>query len=197
MSISSIRKRLTVANMLNGVFIVLVLIVFFNPSAKALLIRGLMQVGLFQPDISQPIKTTNNTSLPNITFQNTNGQILNLSDQKGKVIFINFWVTWCPPCIAEMPSVNELYEKLQHNKNIVFIMVDADHDFNKSVPFMNKHQFTLPLYEANSEIPENLLSGSIPITVIFDKKGQLVFHHEGAGDYSSAKFADYLLKLSR
>ena len=62
---------------------------------------------------------------------------------------------------------------------------------------MNKHQFTLPLYEANSEIPENLLSGSIPITVIFDKKGQLVFHHEGAGDYSSAKFADYLLKLSR
>ncbi|MES2279359.1 TlpA family protein disulfide reductase [Mucilaginibacter sp. HC2] len=197
MSISSIRKRLTVANMLNGVFIVLVLIVFFNPSAKALLIRGLMQVGLFQPDISQPIKTTNNTSLPNITFQNTNGQILNLSDQKGKVIFINFWATWCPPCIAEMPSVNELYEKLQHNKNIVFIMVDADHDFNKSVPFMNKHQFTLPLYEANSEIPENLLSGSIPITVIFDKKGQLVFHHEGAGDYSSAKFADYLLKLSR
>ncbi len=183
--------------MLNGVFIVLVLIVFFNPSAKALLIRGLMQVGLFQPDISQPIKTTNNTSLPNITFQNTNGQILNLSDQKGKVIFINFWATWCLPCIAEMPSVNELYEKLQHNKNIVFIMVDADHDFNKSVPFMNKHQFTLPLYEANSEIPENLLSGSIPITVIFDKKGQLVFHHEGAGDYSSAKFADYLLKLSR
>ncbi|WP_345948877.1 TlpA disulfide reductase family protein [Mucilaginibacter sp. PAMB04274] len=197
MSISSIRKKLTVANMLNGVFIVLVLIVFFSPSAKALLIRGLMQVGLFQPDISQPIKTTGNTSLPNITFQNTNGQILNLSDQKGKVIFMNFWATWCPPCTAEMPSVNELYEKLQHNKNIVFIMVDADHDFSKSVPFMNKRQFSLPLYEANSEMPENLLSGSIPTTVIFDKKGQLVFHHEGAGDYSSAKFADYLLKLSR
>ena len=197
MSILSIRKKLTVANMLNGVFIVLVLIVFFSPSAKALLIRGLMQFGLFQPDISQPIKITGNTSLPNITFQNTNGQILNLSDQKGKVILMNFWATWCPPCVAEMPSVNELYEKLQHNKNIVFIMVDADHDFNKSVPFMNKHQFTLPLYEANSEMPENLLGGSIPTTVIFDKNGQLVFHHEGAGDYSSVKVADYLLKLSR
>ncbi len=197
MSILSIRKKLTVANMLNGVFIVLVLIVFFSPSAKALLIRGLMQFGLFQPDISQPIKITGNTSLPNITFQNTNGQILNLSDQKGKVILMNFWATWCPPCIAEMPSINELYEKLKKNKNIVFIMVDADHDFNKSVPFMNKHQFTLPLYEANSEMPENLLGGSIPTTVIFDKNGQLVFRHEGAGDYSSAKVADYLLNLAR
>lgn len=197
MNLQSIRKKLTVANMLNGVFIVLLLIVFFNPSAKALLIRGLMQVGLFQPDISQPIATTGNTSLPNITFQNINGQILNLSDQKGKVIFMNFWATWCPPCIAEMPSVNELYEKLQHNKNIVFIIVDADHDFSKSVPFMNKHQFTLPLFEANSEIPGNLLGGSIPTTIIFDKNGQLVFRHEGAGDYSSAKVADYLLKLSR
>lgn len=197
MSISSIRKKLTVANMLNGVFIVLVLIVFFSPSAKALLIRGLMQVGLFQPDISQPVKTTGNTSLPNITFQNTDGEILNLSDQKGKVIFMNFWATWCPPCIAEMPSVNELYEKLKNNKNIIFIMVDADHDFSKSVPFMNKHQFTLPLYEANSEIPGNLLSGSIPTTMIFDKNGQLVFRHEGAGDYSSIKVTDYLLKLAR
>jgi len=197
MSILSIRKKLTVANMLNGAFIVLVLIVFFSPSATDLLIRTLMQFGLFQPDISQPIKTTNNTSLPNITFQNTNGQILNLSDQKGKVILMNFWATWCPPCIAEMPSINELYEKLKKNKNIVFIMVDADHDFNKSVPFMNKHQFTLPLYEANSEMPENLLGGSIPTTVIFDKNGQLVFRHEGAGDYSSAKVADYLLNLAR
>ena len=62
---------------------------------------------------------------------------------------------------------------------------------------MNKHQFTLPLYEANSEMPENLLGGSIPTTVIFDKNGQLVFRHEGAGDYSSAKVADYLLNLAR
>ena len=93
MSLQSIRKKLTVTNMLNGIFIVLVLIVFFNPSAKALLIRGLMQVGLFQPDLPHPTKTSENASLPNITFQNTNGQMLNLSDQKGKVIFMNFWAT--------------------------------------------------------------------------------------------------------
>ena len=171
------------------------LIIGSSGSGKTVFMKCL--IGLFQPDISQPIKITGNTSLPNITFQNTNGQILNLSDQKGKVILMNFWATWCPPCIAEMPSINELYEKLKKNKNIVFIMVDADHDFNKSVPFMNKHQFTLPLYEANSEMPENLLGGSIPTTVIFDKNGQLVFRHEGAGDYSSAKVADYLLNLAR
>ena len=90
MNLQPIRKKLTISNFLNGVFIILVLIVFFNPSAKALLIRGLIQVGLFQPDMSQPIKTAVNTSLPNISFQNADGKMLNLRDQKGKVIFMNF-----------------------------------------------------------------------------------------------------------
>ena len=197
MNLQPIRKKLTISNLLNGVFIILVLIVFFNPSTKALFIRGLMQVGLFQPDISQPIKTADNASLPKISFQNAEGKMLNLRDQKGKVIFMNFWATWCPPCLAEMPSINELHEKLKGNQNIIFIMVDADHDFTKSVPFMKLHQYMLPLYEANDEIPESILGGSIPTTVIFNKNGQIVFRHEGAGDYSGSQVTNYLLKLTR
>ncbi len=197
MNLQTIPIKLTVSNILNGVFIILVLIVLFNPSAKALLIRGLMQVGLFQPDISQPIETASNSGLPNISFQNANGEMTNLRDQKGKVIFMNFWATWCPPCIAEMPSINKLYEKLKGNQNIIFIMVDADHDFTKSVPFMKLQQYMLPLYEANDQIPESILRGSIPTTIIFNKNGQIVFRHEGAGDYNGSQVTNYLLKLSR
>lgn len=197
MNLQSIRKKLTISNLLNWIFIVAVLTVLFKPTAKALLIRGLMGVGLFQPDVSQQVKTTGNTSLPNIRFQNINGQMLNLTDQKGKVIFMNFWATWCPPCIAEIPSINDLYEKLKGNKNIIFIMVDADRDFSKSVPFMTKHRYTLPLYKANSEIPESLLGSSLPTTVIFDKSGQIVFRNEGVGDYSNPQIMVHLLKLSR
>ena len=195
--IKTIRKNLTISNLLNGVFAIVVIIIIFNPSAKAILIQGLMKVGLFQPDVSQTIKTSEASDLPEIVFENSDGETINLSDQKGKVVFINFWATWCPPCIAEMPSINDLQEKLKGNKNIVFIMVDTDHDFSKSVPFVKKHQFTVPVYQANSAIPGILLGSAIPTTVIFDKKGKMVFEHEGGADYSNPKVLAYLQQLSK
>lgn len=196
MKLQLFRKKLSIANTLEGIFMALALIVLFSPSAKALLVRGLMLVGLFQPDLPVPVKTPGNMSLPTITFQDANGHALNLNNQKGKVIFMSFWATWCPPCIAEMPSINTLHEKLKSNKNVVFMMVDADRDFSLSVPFMKKHQFMLPLYEANGPVPENLFDSSIPTAVIFDKRRQLVFRQKGAGDYSSPTASDYLVNLT-
>jgi thiol-disulfide isomerase/thioredoxin len=195
--IKTIKKNLTINNLLNGLFAIAMIIIIFNPSAKAILIRGLMKVGLFQPDVSQTIKVNEVSDLPEIVFENSDGETINLSDQKGKVVFINFWATWCPPCIAEMPSINDLQEKLKDNKNIVFIMVDTDHDFSRSVLFVKKHQFTFPVYQANSAIPANLLGSAIPTTVIFDKKGKMVFKHEGGADYSNAKVLTYLQQLSK
>ena len=189
------QEKITVGNLLNGVFAIAVVVFIFSPSAKAVLIQGLMKVGLFQPDVSQIIKTSEASDLPEIIFENSDGKNINLSDQKGKVVFINFWATWCPPCIAEMPSIDELHEKFKSNKNVFFIMVDTDHDFSKSVPFIKKHQFTFPVYQANNRIPENLLGSAIPTTVIFDKKGKMVFKHEGAADYSNPKMPAYLLQL--
>ena len=195
--IKTIRKNFTLSNLLNGVFVIMIIVFIINPSAKAMLIQGLMKVGLFQPDIPQTLNTGNTSDLPEILFENSDGETINLSNQKGRVVFINFWATWCPPCIAEMPSINDLREKLKGNKNIVFIMVDTDHDFSKSVPFIKKHQFTFPVYQANSAIPGSLLSSAIPATVIFDKKGKMVFRHEGGADYSNPKVQAYLQQLSK
>ena len=157
-----------------------------------------MKVGLFQPNLSEPVKADNAASaLPDIIFQDTNGRFLHLSGQKGKVVFLNFWATWCPPCIAEMPSINRLYEKLKSNKNIVFIIVDADHDFSKSRPFMAKRHFTMPLYQAASKIPESFLSNAIPTTTIIDRSGKVVFHQEGSADYSNPKLLEYLKSISK
>lgn len=194
--IKTIKKNLTISNLLNGLFAIAVIIIIFNPSAKAILMRGLMKVGLFQPDVSQTINVNEASDLPEIVFENSDGEAINLRDKKGKVVFINFWATWCPPCIAEMPSVNDLQEKLKGNKSIVFIMVDTDHDFSRSVPFVKNHQFTFPVYQANSVIPGNLLGSAIPTTVIFNKKGKMVFKHEGGADYGNPKVLAYLQQLS-
>jgi thiol-disulfide isomerase/thioredoxin len=185
------------SNITNGLFIVALVVLIFNPSAKAFMIEGLMKVGLFQPDLNAPAPKANIATMPDVALQSTDGKTLHLADLKGKVVFINFWATWCPPCIAEMPSINTLYEKLKDNPNIVFVMVDADHNFSKSVPFMRKHKFGMPLYQLAGPVPESLVSNSIPTTTIIDKAGRTTFHHEGGADYSNPKIFTYLTGLAK
>jgi thiol-disulfide isomerase/thioredoxin len=195
------KKWFTLSNIFTGIFIVFILAMLLNPGLKATVIQGLMKIGLFQPDMPKVSGNEKITSslLPEdkeILLRNVDGTIFDLSAQKGKVIFINFWATWCPPCIAEMPSINRLYQKFKNNGNILFIMVDVDNNFDKSNAFMKKKGFALPVYTQVNDIPAKYFSGTLPTTVILDKSGKLVFHHEGVADYSNSEVADFIKKLS-
>lgn len=134
--------------------------------------------------------------MPDITFMDTKGNAITLTSLRGKVVFINFWATWCPPCIAELPSIDKLHQQLMADTNIVFLIIDADNNFSKSAPFLLKNHYNLPLYQVNSTVPEIMTGNTIPTTVVINKAGQLVFRHDGAADYTNNKFIGYLNKLS-
>jgi len=180
------------SNFINGLFIIVILVLIFNPNAKAFLIKGLMQVGFFRPAISNE----NETAAPDAIFTNTLGKTVSLSSLKGKVIFLNFWATWCPPCIAEMPGINELYKTLLKQEDIAFIMVDADGDLNTSQAFMKAHNYDLPLYAAASGTSSGLFTGTLPSTIIINKKGNIVFRETGAANYNTKQFKDFVKNLS-
>jgi len=131
----------------------------------------------------------------NVTFQDGNGKLIALNDLKGKVVFINFWATWCPPCIQEMPSINELKAKFEGNENIVFLMVDVDGKHQRSQAFMDKRKYNFSVYFPHSEIPKEYLAGAIPTTVILDKKGAIAARIEGGRDYSLPEIFNGLRKL--
>jgi thiol-disulfide isomerase/thioredoxin len=188
-----LKKHLTTGNLLNALFFIAVIVLLFVPAAKGLLLRGLMKTGLFQPEVTSTIKPV---QVPDINFSDAQGQNITLSSLKGKVVFINFWATWCPPCLAEMPSINTLYQKLGTNKNIVFIMADADGRPQQALLFLQKKNYNLPVYAATTAVPANVLAGTIPTTVILNKKGEMVYHHEGVADYTNDKFSTYLQQLS-
>ncbi|MGY3054442.1 thiol-disulfide isomerase/thioredoxin [Pedobacter sp. UYEF25] len=175
------------------VFCSLLLIILMVPQAKATLLQGLMKVGLFSPRIEQVEMTA--TDLSGITFNNSKGELIDLGDLKGKVILINFWATWCPPCRAEMPGLNTLYQKFKKDKGIVFIFVDADGDLERSTKFLKRHNYDLPIYKMVSNVPTKIFESSLPTTVIFDKQGRLSFKHEGLADYGDSKISDFLNKL--
>lgn len=186
-------------NIINAVFIGALLVLMFVPAAKALMIRGLMEIGLFSANIREsPLKTTEviaPADLSGIRFKDASGNVLDLGSLKGKVIFLNFWATWCPPCLAEMPAVNKLYNQFAEDKEVVFILVDADSDFKKAQQYMDRKAYKLPVYHVAGPIPETIFKGSLPTTVVFDKKGRLAYNEAGAANYGSQKFIDFIKKL--
>ena len=188
------KKWFSRGNIFNFLFFTILLAIVFVPSAKTLMIRGLMSVGFFQPDIEQPVKPP---SVTDITFKDSSGKTISLAALKGKVVFINFWATWCPPCLAELPSINTLFHQLSQNPDIVFLMVDTDRKLNRSVPFMKAHEYGLPVFEALNDIPVIMLGPSIPTTAVLNKQGQMVYNHAGIADYSGGKFVAYLQQLAK
>ena len=191
------KRKITAGNVLYVLIMVIVLVMLINPTAKSLLIRGLMGVGLFQPEIPVQVSKKPLADPFNISFRDTRGQVVNTADLKGKIVFVNFWATWCPPCIAEMPSINQLYTQFKNDPDIVFIIVDVDNDYTKAKEFMQKHQYNLPMFTLTSQVPDYVMDGTIPTTLIFNKGGELVFRHTGAANYDNSSFIDYLNKLSK
>ncbi|CDS91573.1 TlpA family protein disulfide reductase [Sphingobacterium faecium] len=160
----------------------------------------IMAAGLFFSSFidSDGIADTMPTSkgMYDVLFQNHAGIEINLQDLKGKVVVINYWARWCAPCIAEMPALNQLYVELKSNKNIVFMAVDMDRSMNKAIRFMEKRKYSIPVYQINSPLPEDIATRYIPTTIILDIKGFLVNKHVGAMNFKSIKFKEALQQLS-
>lgn len=189
------KKILTKKNIGNALFISLFLVVILVPSAKALVLQGLMEVGLFKPSIATTSNSKTTLDLGSIKFKDSKNQIISLADLKGKVIFLNFWATWCPPCLAEMPSINQLHQQFIGDEEVVMLLIDADANFNKSQAYFYRKKYKMSIFAAASSIPQELFNGSLPTTLVFDKKGRLVYNGVGVANYASPKFVSFIKEL--
>jgi thiol-disulfide isomerase/thioredoxin len=188
------KKWLTPSNIFSALMIVFIAAMVISPEIKGWTIQRLMKIGLFQPRIDH--QPANTTSIPNVYFQDGDGNTIDLASLKGKVVFINFWATWCPPCIAEMPSINDLHNQFKDSEKVVFLMVDVDGNYQKSESFMKKRGLALQVVGPSGAIPPVFMQGTIPTTVILNKEGNMVFHQEGAAEYNSKEMVDFIGKLA-
>ncbi len=159
--------------------------------------RGILQTGIMEPDVSVEeagvglVDQQDPDADFRMTLVNSKGEDLSLEELRGKVIFINFWATWCPPCIAEMPGINELYKDVEQDDDIVFIMLSIDKDFQKAIDFNERKDYDFEVYRAKS-IPPMYATQSIPTTYVIDANGKLVLSHLGMGDYDTKEFREFL-----
>nr|WP_299383993.1 TlpA disulfide reductase family protein [Allomuricauda sp.] len=110
------------------------------------------------------------------------GDTLDFENLKGQVVLVNFWGTWCPTCVAEMPSMVRLYEI--YGDKVVFAFVANDKK-DRVQSFMAKKSYDLPVYFETSRTPDALVSQSIPATFILSKGGEIVVREIGAAKWDS------------
>ncbi|MXV38630.1 redoxin domain-containing protein [Flavobacteriaceae bacterium Ap0902] len=126
----------------------------------------------------------------NLTFNDKAGNFSSLKDNQGKVMVINFWATWCPPCIAEMPAFSKVYK--DYSDRVAFYFITQD-NWDVINAFEQKRQYQLPYYKLINP-SKDLEYASLPTTYVIDKTGNVLIDKVGVADWNSEKFRKTLDK---
>jgi thiol-disulfide isomerase/thioredoxin len=157
--------------------------------------RVLLATGLLRPETQAAATVAPVPADYNLTLHALDGKQTSLRDLKGKVIFLNLWASWCPPCIAEMPNIQQLYRQTDTSR-VAFVMLSLDENPAKARKLLKRKGFSFPAYFPGSTMPAVYATRSIPTTFVISKRGEIVVRHEGMADYSSAEFKAFLSKLA-
>lgn len=135
---------------------------------------------------------------PDFTLKDMEGHAHRLSDFHGKVVFLNVWATWCPPCRMEMPSMERLYRRLR-DRDFTMLAVSEDENGAAAVkPFIDEMGLTFPvLLDEDGVVPPRYGVTGYPETFIIDRDGRVVQHTIGPEDWQSNRafqFFDRLLE---
>lgn len=140
---------------------------------------------------SSPSSKSAENAAPDFTVQDANGKSVSLSDFKGKPIVLNFWASWCPPCKAEMPDYEKMYQQY-NSKGIVFMMVnltDGDRETTATAKkFLSDNHYTFPVnFDTNFSASDAYNISAIPDSIFIDRNGNVVNSYEGMIDAATMK----------
>ncbi|MFA0963135.1 TlpA family protein disulfide reductase [Roseivirga sp. BDSF3-8] len=162
--------------------------------------RLLLMTGLVSPDMyGEEAAEPKHRADQSLTLTNTEGQQITLTEFEGKVVFLNFWATWCPPCVAEIPGIDKLQQDMASDK-IAFMLVNTDNDEQKMKAFLKRKDYEdLPVYRpfpSVNQIPASYRTGAIPTTIVIDKDGYIRLRQEGMADFDTDEFRQFLTELA-
>ena len=135
-------------------------------------------------------------TVPTFTLRDLNGKEVRLEDYRGKIVFLNFWATWCLPCRKEMPSMEKLYSEFK-DRDFTMLAVDLREEAKKVMAFKERFKLNFPiLLDSDGRVGRKYGVWSIPITFLIDREGFLIGVALGARNWASKgafELIDHLL----
>jgi peroxiredoxin len=135
-------------------------------------------------------------TVPSFVFPDLAGKTVRIDDLRGKVVVLNLWATWCPPCVEEMPSLEALARKMA-GRDLVVLAVSQDELPDKVKPWIDERRFRsmTVLLDARGELGNALGVTGYPETFVVDRQGKIVLHHIGYRDWASPDVVAALERL--
>ena len=188
-------KTKSILSKAGDAFFILFIIAMLFPQGRLVIGGAINRVKalIVEPSIESDSKLIPENDF-NWNIQSMDGSKINLSQSKSKVIFINLWATWCPPCVGEMPEIQKLYEHFKDNENIDFYLITND-KIGKIKSFIEKRGYTFPVYHSLSNTPVSFRTRSIPTTFVISKSGKIVIQKTGAANWGGDKMINIVDEL--
>jgi thiol-disulfide isomerase/thioredoxin len=167
------------------IFFWVLLVMLLIPGPRKFIATGLNKVVLNfrRPAMVQEAKAYQLTETDYIwDVRNSEGTPLDPESLRGEVVFLNFWGTYCPPCIAEMPEIQSIYD--DYSDKVRFVLVSAESP-EKVQNFLDSREYNLPSYYGGRNMPEAFSVRSVPTTFVISRDGKIVMKKVGAADWDS------------
>ncbi len=161
---------------------------------KQLLITMVMMLGTLQAAAAGELKSYSGAPLPDFSLADLSGKEHKLSDLKGKVVMVNFWATYCTPCIKEMPSMQRLNDSFK-GKPFQILAIDLAEERADIAAFMKRFKIAVDfpiLLDTEGEVVEAWMVSAVPTTFILDTQGTIRYALYGAIEWDSAEVATAL-----
>lgn len=166
------------------IFTLLLIVLIIIPSTRKELRTYASKVKMHLTSVEKEETQINPGAKNSLILKDVHGNQTKLGAHLNKPAFINFWATWCPPCRAEMPSIQKLYEKYKNEVNFLII---SDQSLEKQQGFLEQNNYELPVYQLLSRPKGSFSYKVLPTTMIISSDEKIILRKEGAHNWNSKK----------
>ncbi|MDT0678576.1 TlpA family protein disulfide reductase [Autumnicola musiva] len=178
-------------NQWSNIILIVIILALLIPQTRKPLQVFANKVFAFSPEVTDEAEREQLSGY-NWVLENSNEKRVNFSEYQDEVIVVNYWATWCPPCIAEMPSFQDLYQDYKGEVQFFFISGE-EHETVRN--FLKEKRFSLPTFRMLSADPKPLDGYTLPTTYVIDRQGNIVIKKIGSANWNSQSMRNTLDKL--
>jgi thiol-disulfide isomerase/thioredoxin len=177
------REKPWYSKLLDVVFVVLVLLLLI-PSTRRELMTYTSKVRMYLTSVEEKEQQTKVKGQGTVVLQDSRGNQRRMSSYLDKPVFINYWATWCPPCRAEMPTLEKLYQEYGGRVNFLFV---SSQPMAKQQAFLDEYDYDVPVYQLLSKPGGDFNYSVLPTSMIISRDNRVVLRKEGAVNWQSDK----------